>query len=61
MMLRLAAMALSAVQVKTGYPRVREAVGGTYGQGRQSFYFYRHANAYHWFLFQVSLQHINAL
>jgi hypothetical protein len=51
--LRLGAMALSAIQVRTGYPSVRDSMILGNGQGRHSFYFYRHVNVPHWFMFQV--------
>ena len=53
MALRLGAMALSAVQVKAGYPTVRDAMASGSGHGRHSFYFYRHTDVPHWAAFQV--------
>jgi Piezo non-specific cation channel, R-Ras-binding domain len=56
MALRLSAMALSALQVKAGYPSVRDAMTAGSGQGRHSFYFYRHVDVPHWAAFQARLR-----
>lgn len=53
MALRLCSMALSAVQVKAGYPSTRDAMTTANGQGRHAFYFYRHVDVSHWLFFQV--------
>lgn len=56
MALKIGALCLAAVQVKAGYPSVQESMAAGSGQGRHSFYFYRHVDERHWVLFQVSLQ-----
>ena len=53
MALKITAMSLTAVQVRAGYPSVQESMAAGSGQGRHSFYFYRHVNASHWIGFQV--------
>ena len=55
MTLRLGAMALSAVQVRAGYPSVRDSMTSGSGQGRHGFYFYRHVDVPHWTMFQVRM------
>eukprot|EP00892_Ulva_mutabilis_P011706 jgi/Ulvmu1/8908/UM049_0090.1 len=51
--LKVAAMSVAAVQVKAGYPSVQESMAAGRGQGRHSFYFYRHVDTPHWAMFQV--------
>jgi hypothetical protein len=53
MALRIAAMSLTAVQVRAGYPSVQESMAAGSGQGRHSFYFYRHVDGFHWIGFQA--------
>jgi hypothetical protein len=53
MALKIGAMSVAAVQVKAGYPSVQESMAAGNGQGRHSFYFYRHVDTPHWVLFQV--------
>ena len=53
MALKITAMSLTAVQVRSGYPSVQESMAAGSGQGRHSFYFYRHVDAFHWVGFQV--------
>lgn len=53
--LKIAAMSVAAVQVKAGYPSVQESMAAGSGQGRHSFYFYRHVDTPHWLMFQARL------
>lgn len=53
MALKITAMSLTAVQVRAGYPSVQESMAAGSGQGRHSFYFYRHIDSFHWVGFQV--------
>ena len=58
MALKIAAMSVAAIQVRAGYPSVQESMAAGSGQGRHSFYFYRHVDGPHWVMFQARPPHL---